>query len=563
MNAQMESVQGAGLRTPGAVMTLARMGASHPTRLSFMRQLVRNLHSSEARVHRRVWSMNSEGHGAAVYTIELAGSCYSLCAFSSELNPAERTDRVIAEAWDATFALFDGEVGSEDIERLRLNVPKQEAGRYLPTELVISRANKSVRMFDHVVDRLANGRQPDAEMLRRVGYLMRTTAVYGNGKFGLADRCRIASRPALSSPFQAELLTVWLIRGFSHDLVEHVARHQRPDTAVTLAPASKRALGIGNSTGLGMAPFLVGHPWLINNWLVARETALARVLSLECANDAERQRFMDLLLRARHHVQELEVEDKQQSEHNQVLAEEIADLAGKIQQSGVLECAFPWKGVCKMTKSLSLETQELVAAILIEPFGRLVDDLGNAMSCGHVFEIDPSMTAGELLECFDAHCGWAMELDFSAPGSCRKFWYYSEEKMEPRLGDRLEDPGAEQALAIDIAQQLQQLGQVLRGADGNLSVAELLLSYPELRHAVRRVQNAPTHPYAEIHDNLVGEGTRPIDLLRCKLAFFGATKFDPKSDLWTRITMFQGAPCFDGISEEDADDWAFPVLTEG
>jgi hypothetical protein len=34
----------------------------------------------------------------------------------------------------------------------------------------------------------------------------------------------------------------------------------------------------------------------------------------------------------------------------------------------------------------------------------------------------------------------------------------------------------------------------------------------------------------------------PIDLLRAKLAMFGATKFDPKSDLWTRITMYQGAP---------------------
>ena len=45
-----------------------------------------------------------------------------------------------------------------------------------------------------------------------------------------------------------------------------------------------------------------------------------------------------------------------------------------------------------------------------------------------------------------------------------------------------------------------------------------------------------------IEDNLLEESCRPINLLRCKLAMFGATKFDPKSDLWIRIALFQGAP---------------------
>jgi hypothetical protein len=34
----------------------------------------------------------------------------------------------------------------------------------------------------------------------------------------------------------------------------------------------------------------------------------------------------------------------------------------------------------------------------------------------------------------------------------------------------------------------------------------------------------------------------PIDILRCKLAFFGATRFDPRSDLWVRISLFQNEP---------------------
>ena len=42
--------------------------------------------------------------------------------------------------------------------------------------------------------------------------------------------------------------------------------------------------------------------------------------------------------------------------------------------------------------------------------------------------------------------------------------------------------------------------------------------------------------------NLINENVVPIDMLRLKLSFFGALKFDPKSDKWLRICMFQGAP---------------------
>ena len=67
-------------------------------------------------------------------------------------------------------------------------------------------------------------------------------------------------------------------------------------------------------------------------------------------------------------------------------------------------------------------------------------------------------------------------------------------------------------------------------------------------------------PYAEIRDNILDADMRPVDLLRFKLAFFGASKFDPKSELWTRITLFQGAPLPHELSTKDTDEWAFPVM---
>ena len=76
------------------------------------------------------------------------------------------------------------------------------------------------------------------------------------------------------------------------------------------------------------------------------------------------------------------------------------------------------------------------------------------------------------------------------------------------------------------------------------------------------MQTTARYPYGEIRDNLVDGDCRPIDLLRCKLSFFGASKFDPKSDRWTRITLYQGAPTAADLGhpdKKDLDDWLFAL----
>ncbi len=546
------------LRPPGEVMRLARMGAAFPTRLSFMRALVREMAAAGVRVSRPLWQIDEKGHGRAVYVADLGGQKLSLVAFSQPLADEARTDRVIAEAWDTTYALFDGVPGPEDIERLAANVPRQEAGRYSARELVLCRANRSVRLFEHVADRLAAGRQPEMAEVARVGYLMRTTAVYGNGKFGIADRALIARRPILAGPFRAELLTVWLIRGFTLDLVEHVAAARGGAGAARLDPAIRRFLGIGNATGLGMAPFMASHPVLIHNWVLARETALARVRALERADARSIERFRALLARARRHVAEWTTDDARQMARIETLREELARLE-RLATAEWLAAPRPWERVIAATAPLSLEAQEMAVALVIEPHGALVDDLAAQMADNEGARLDPAMPLARLADILREHYGWALAIDFADPERRRLFWYTSEEKLEPRLGDRFAEPGAEKEMPLDIALQVQALARALDEADPAAPVAELLLGRPDLRHIVRRVQTVARHPYAEIRDNLIDARCLPIDLLRFKLAFFGAVKFDPRSDRWTRITMYQGAPGFDEVLAPDADDWSFPV----
>ena len=145
------------------------------------------------------------------------------------------------------------------------------------------------------------------------------------------------------------------------------------------------------------------------------------------------------------------------------------------------------------------------------------------------------------------------------PGSQQHFWYTSANKLEPRFGDRYSEVGADREMPLAIARDVQQLYRQLTVTDDAVSLAQYLLSNPQHRHVVRRIQANAIDTYGEIQDNLIDEACLPLHLLRYKLAFFGASKFDPKSSLWTRITLFQGAPLPDELHREDADDWCFPV----
>ncbi|MCH2293297.1 MAG: hypothetical protein MK439_12275, partial [SAR324 cluster bacterium] len=367
-------------RSPESLMRLDRMGASFPTRLSFMRTLIRRMARECWKFERLRFEVDDQGFGTSVYAAHTPQRTYSLIAFSHALEPDQRTDRVIAEAWDATFNLFDGIPEQEDLDRLRENTPRQEAGRYLPSELVLSRANKSLRLFDHVVKRLADGLQPDVSLLNSVGYLMRTTAVYGSGKFGSADRAKISSRPEALGAFQIEMLNVFLIRWFSIDLVEHVARCQGGSKAVGMEAHLKQSLGIGNATGLGMAPFLVNHPKLVHQWVSAKENALARVRELKNVSWDSLQSFENLLEKVRIHISQWRVDDQIQTRKIQQLEQDLETLCQEFEKRRSQNPEYLWDQLLTFAQSgFSLEGQELTVSMMIEPHGDLVDELADTM----------------------------------------------------------------------------------------------------------------------------------------------------------------------------------------
>jgi hypothetical protein len=351
------------------------------------------------------------------------------------------------------------------------------------------------------------------------------------------------------------MLCVYMIRHFQCELVEHAARARGGARAVQLEPRVRRAFGIGNATGLGMAPFLIRHPILIHRWVAAKEAALASVLAVETASLADEARYRRLLGRARSHVNEWNVEEPRQQECIEILRAEVAALS-----AWPLATYRPWRALHNAAREqFSLETQELVSALLIELYPERVDSFADEMSATEPEKVDGTQSVGSIIDTIERDYRWALDIDFDAQSARKYFWYYSEAKEEPRLGQRFAEPGAEREMRLGIGHMVKQLHGALVSIPREQLIATFLLKHPEWRLTVRRIETTRRFPYAEIRDNTIGADLLPIDLLRCKLAFFGATKFDPKSDLWTRITMYQGAPLIDELQNADSDDWWLPA----
>lgn len=548
------------LRDPNTVMRLSQMGSFHQSRLSFMRALLRRLQSEDWQFDIKAFEIDDNGVGHAIYSAIGPRHTYSLVAFAHDLPDHMRSDRVIASAWDCTFTLFDGVPTDADMDRLSQNVPYQEAGRISPSELSLSRANRSNRLWDHVVDRLAMGQQPDPELVHAVGYLMRTTAVYGNGKFGAADRTSFMHRPMAANPFHIELLSVYLTRAFVMDLVEHVARAKGGDMAVRIDPELRRQFGIGNSTGLGMAPFLTFHPVLLNNWIWSREEALSRVRSAEFVTQAEQDVFKTFLKRAIKNAADWQSEHPLQIEKITALRHDLSKLESCIKTNGLSQ-PYAWDTLMTWgEQNLSSEGQEQLVSLLLEPYPDLLDGLTDDMKADETvnFAIDGTKTVADTLACIQENYDWALGQDYERPDTHARFWYVSEEKLEPRLGERFEEDGSDLEQPHTIAYDMDQFYTALKLWPPETPLADVLMKHPEYRQVARRAQVTQKLPYAEIRDNQISADMLPIDMLRCKLSFFGATKFDPRSDRWLRICMYQNAPYPHELSAAPVTGWAYP-----
>ena len=549
------------LRDPVEIMKLSRLGSFHQSKLSFLRSFL--FEFKDWKYKKDLFELDAKGFGKAIYSLNKKGKVYSLVCFANYIKDEERSDRVIATKWDAAFVLYDGIPTKKDIERLYNNVPKQEVGRLSYKELTLSRANKSVRIFNHVVDNLSEGKQPNKKIISEVGYLYRTTAVYGSGKFGLADRFRLKNRDEINGPFRLEMMLVYLVRQFTFDQVNHIAKCKNPKKAIELDHDICQNLGIGNSTGLGMAPFIVNHPTLLNNWILARETALKKIREIKKVNNEDKNIFINCLKKSLINITTWESESEFQQIKIKQLLSDLKKFIIFLDKNFDFKKEYPFNEIYQwIDKNLKDECIEYIVSMMMEPYDEITNPLIKLMSSDEekYFNIPSQRTISDLRKILETKYQEVIKINFDNKENDKFFWFISKNKEEPRLANRYLEKGHELEQPLAIARDIKKLYQRISNEKNSSTIESFLSENNDLRHVVRRAFIIEKFPYSEIQDNIIGSKLVPIDMLRLKLSFFGALKFDPKSDKWLRITMFQGAPLANQLDNFN-DKWIYNSLS--
>ena len=447
------------LRPPATVMTPEGLSAFKASRLSFLRTVIGRMARERWRIETSRFELDDEGRGTAVYRIETPERLLSFVVFSDNLPEERRTDRIVENHYDGEAFLCLGEPDEAQIAAQKPEFADFLLGRADIRTLGWTRVNRSSRVFNAIAAALAAGEQPAPDLVESAGYLMRNNGFWGSGRHGTAVMAAFDEAEFVGRPYHIDLLTLFMWRHFSHDLVEHIARRRNPQAA-RLATPIKRYLGVGNASGLGLVPFVIRHPQRINAWIEARETAVARIRSqpLEAAKPAA---LVALLERAIAYYREgVQV----RGGIFQSSAELVADLERLRPALAVLDAApdRPWAAVCdRAASTVGREVLELLHSLLIEVMPGIAAPLAEQALAiqDDARDVEPRQSVGDLLDTLRRHYDWALAIDRADPSANRNFWYLSEDNLEPRLGERGVDPGETYETYVDVVGDLQSLGQ--------------------------------------------------------------------------------------------------------
>ena len=197
----------------------------------------------------------------------------------------------------------------------------------------------------------------------------------------------------------------------------------------------------------------------------------------------------------------------------------------------------------------------------MEPYDNIIEPLVKNMSSDEekYFNIPSSRKLIELKKIIETKYKSILNINFNDKKSNTFFWFISKNKEEPRIANRFEEYGSNLEQPLAIARDIKKVYEKISNENLSKTVADFLVDNDELRHVIRRIFISEKFQYSEIQDNTISETLIPLDMLRLKLSFFGAQKFDPRSDKWLRICMYQGAPLVNEIKNSN-DTWIYDSI---
>lgn len=554
-----------GLRPGAQVMRPESLAAIQPSRLSGSRAFMNKMLRERWDISIERFDIDANSEGTVVYSIKAPTMEFSFIGFSRPPSRTARTGRIIGQAWDMMGTLIEGAATEADIESAREELPKLYTGRATPHTLIWCRSNRSMRVFDQTLDALAEGRQPSVEDLSKVCYLMRNTGLDGNGTFGTRSFPSLGRAHPLGGVLQAQLLTAYMMREYSCDLVEHLAK-LKSDKAVPLDPAIRRYLGVGNGSALGLIFFIHRHPRLVDQWLGAREAIIAKARALEVeAGDARIQHLLEMVRTAI----TFRKQDRMLYEAFTSSGEVAADLErgaaalSELCEKGTLDGqkhAYPLDVlVRRFEQAAKPESVETLLSLLIELLPEEADEMFAEIDAPDEFTVSPAESIESLAITVREEYDWALAADMASPDAYKYVWYKSETAEEPRRGAREEVPEALD-LGLDVCGGVQALIADIAAEAPTMTVARFLLKHPRHRYLVARIQGLRGRAYHTPRANINAEAFIPIDLVR--LMNCGIHGIDKTRDFLNRNlrgVLYHGAPTRDDIRSGYSGTWFYPA----
>lgn len=548
-------------RPASAVMSRARGSAVYPSALNFSRSLVRKMLRQGWRVEKLRTELDDAGRGEAHYRVRAGAHTFDFLAVSNVFPQEQKVDRSFGVNWDVSAAICEGDWSAGREAELRVNIPLQRAGRFDHGVLAFARGNRSERLFDQVVDALARGTQPDAAELASIGYVFRTTGFHSNGAVGMRPYAGIPDDHPLRPSYHAQILLALLMRDFVFDLVDHLAHARGGGAAAALDADLKRYLGIGNSAGLGLIPYLSNHALLIHRWVLTSESARAEALA-RVPGASEGREFMGILQRAIGYFEEDPRDGNDIFASCALIADGLKTAAPSIRRQLGAGGGPNWAQILPEARDCGhAEVREILESVLLECYPDIVSRHETAFERDESIAVEPGMPLSTLRQRLDASYGWLIDAGRPASVEACYFWYAPQEAPnEPRRGRRGAVPSVELENRMDAPLRALQLAQKLEAEDGSVAVADFLARNPELRSFVGHLQSLGSDGYAVFRDNTLAQDFVPFPSMRFVLAFYGMEKLDPRLPRSVKGAFLQGAPLLADIAQGRDGTWPFAPL---
>ncbi|MBE2277060.1 MAG: hypothetical protein IAE87_12295 [Rhodobacteraceae bacterium] len=545
------------LRSEDEVMRPESLGAMQPSALSCGRYFVELMVARGWRIEPTVFDLDAVGAGIARYAIHAEGHVFEFVALSNPPVDGGRSGRVLDGARDTDAGLYEGRATDDQIATMRREMPKIYGGRASGDTLIWCRCNRSMRFFNHVVARLAEGLQPDPEAIAETGYLMRNVGIEGNGIYGTRPFSEYGQDHPLALPYMAQMLAGYMMREFALDLAEHLARVASPD-AVPLSREVRHYLGIGNGSAIGLVFFVYNRPAFIGRWLEMRERLLATAASLRLAPGDPRRHLLSMLL-AR--AADFATTDRIARQDAQSRTRHVAALS---RLKALVDDPADGLDIADLLHRardlVPADAAETLASCCMELVPDLRDRLLETFFIRETVLPAPRMSLQQIADLIARDYGWVGQLDLDSPQAAHFIWYQSISNDEPRRCTRFDTPLPPNMLR-DVAREVRDLrdGIAAFGSEGDM--ATYLLVHPAHRAAIQRIELLADARFHTPHCNPFDAGFDALSLVRLvMIGFYGLDRPVDFLGRNARGIMFQGAPSRDALGAPLSPGWFYPEL---